>query len=77
MFITGPSINLCVCVYQEYDSDEDEDDLKYQPWYYGMIARREVKRLLKEPEVGSQAPQDGAFLVRLSERGDSYVLSFM
>lgn len=66
-----------MCVYQEYDSDEDEDDLKYQPWYYGMIARREVKRLLKEPEVGSQAPQDGAFLVRLSERGDSYVLSFM
>ncbi|XP_025115229.1 1-phosphatidylinositol 4,5-bisphosphate phosphodiesterase gamma-1-like [Pomacea canaliculata] len=63
--------------FDEYDSDEDEDDLKYQPWYYGMIARREVKRLLKEPEVGSQAPQDGAFLVRLSERGDSYVLSFI
>ncbi|PVD20908.1 hypothetical protein C0Q70_19071 [Pomacea canaliculata] len=51
--------------FDEYDSDEDEDDLKYQPWYYGMIARREVKRLLKEPEVGSQAPQDGAFLGEL------------
>ena len=74
---------------QEYESDEDEDDLAYQPWYYENIDRREVKLLLKgsgprrpsAPEERFESPgttcqPDGAFLVRNSG-GGGYTLSFM
>ncbi|XP_076449548.1 1-phosphatidylinositol 4,5-bisphosphate phosphodiesterase gamma-1-like isoform X2 [Babylonia areolata] len=64
--------------FHEVESDEDEDDLSYQPWYYGKVSRQYVKRLLK-PErgllgIGSRASSasqfhDGTFLVRISEKG--------
>ncbi|KAK7498874.1 hypothetical protein BaRGS_00009966, partial [Batillaria attramentaria] len=63
----------------EYDSDEDEDDLKYQPWYYGSISRDKIKKLLKRT-VDNKPPQDGSFLVRDSQGAtdsDKYVLSFI
>ena len=41
---------------QEYDSDEDEDDLAYQPWFYENIDRREVKLLLKGSGANHRRP---------------------
>lgn len=73
--------------FNEYESDEDEDDLQFQPWYYPNVDKRGARRYLLGANSSSirkrpgqyqnhrAQDNDGAFLVRDGREG--YSLSFV